>query len=177
MVLNYPRSAYLHIPFCFRRCFYCDFPVVPLGDSANGESGPGSSSIKSYLSLLCREISSVSKAVPLSTVYIGGGTPSLLSAKQINYLLNHLKSHFGFQDGAEITLEVDPASFRQDDLEGYLDGGVNRLSLGAQSFDDRVLKQLGRKHTAKELLDSCSWIKDLFSNQWTLIFLALSRFH
>ena len=109
--MNYPRSAYLHVPFCHRRCFYCDFPVVPLGDRAEPEKGPGSASIKSYIKLLHREISLSPKAKPLSTVYIGGGTPSLLSPSQISNLLEHLRSHYGFQPGAEITLEIDPASF------------------------------------------------------------------
>ena len=71
-----PRSAYLHIPFCHRRCFYCDFAVVPLGDKASGAGGPGSSSIESYLSHLHREIDLAYEGPPLATVYIGGGTPS-----------------------------------------------------------------------------------------------------
>ena len=115
--MNYPQSAYLHIPFCYRRCFYCDFPVVPLGDSARGEHGPGSNSIKSYLDLLYRDISLSPKGIPLATIYIGGGTPSLLSASQVANLLDHLRSHFGFQYGAEITLEIDPASFDKRSLE------------------------------------------------------------
>ena len=138
--MNYPRSAYLHIPFCHRRCFYCDFPVVPLGDSARGDHGPGSASIKSYLDLLYRDISLSPKGLPLATIYIGGGTPSLLSSGQVANLLDHLRSHFGFQYDAEITLEIDPASFDKDSLEGFLDAGINRFSLGAQSFDDKVLK-------------------------------------
>ena len=96
--VNAPRSAYLHIPFCHRRCFYCDFAVIPLGDKASGENGPGSSSIKSYLNLLHREIAIVPSGPPLSTVYIGGGTPSLLTPSQISSLLEHLRSRFGIQE-------------------------------------------------------------------------------
>ena len=73
----------MHIPFCHRRCFYCDFPIVPLGDKANGENGSGSLSVKSYLDFLFREIVLVDHKTPLSTIYIGGGTPSILSADQI----------------------------------------------------------------------------------------------
>ena len=67
--MNYPRSAYLHIPFCHRRCFYCDFPVIPLGDKARGDSGPGSSLIKSYLELLSREIMINPEGPSLATIY------------------------------------------------------------------------------------------------------------
>ncbi len=160
--MNKPRSAYLHIPFCHRRCFYCDFAVVPLGDKANGEAGPGSSSIKSYLKLLHREIDLVKDHTPLSTVYIGGGTPSLLSPTQINSLLNHLRNLFGFQHGAEITLEIDPASFNQISLDAFLGIGINRLSLGGQSFDDDLLLKLGRRHSSKELIEACNWIHERY---------------
>jgi len=170
--VKYPQSAYLHIPFCHRRCFYCDFPVVPLGDKANGENGPGSSSINSYLKLLHKEIKLAPKGISLSTIYIGGGTPSLLSPNQISKLLNVLRDHFGFKYGAEITLEIDPASFDEVSLEGFLDAGINRLSLGAQSFDDCVLKKLGRRHTFKDLSDACYLIGASFSKgkllSWSL---------
>ncbi len=170
--MNYPRSAYLHIPFCHRRCFYCDFPVVPLGDKASGENGPGSSSIKSYLKLLNREISRVCVGGPLSTVYIGGGTPSLLSSSQIFDLLDLLRTRFGFQSGAEITLELDPASFDKFSLDGFLNAGVNRLSLGAQSFNDKVLFELGRRHTSKDLHEACTLVNESFLNgklfSWSL---------
>ncbi len=170
--MNYPRSAYLHIPFCHRRCFYCDFPVVPLGDKARGEDGPGSSSIKSYLKLLHREISLVKNGGPLSTIYIGGGTPSLLSPSQVFDLLDLLRSIFGFQYGAEITLEIDPASFDKSSLEGFLNAGVNRVSLGAQSFDDNILLELGRRHTAKELNEACNLVEGNFQSgklfSWSL---------
>ena len=83
-----PRSAYLHIPFCHRRCFYCDFAVVPLGDRASGAVGdPGSASIEAYLSLLLEEIAAAPDGPPLSTVYVGGGTPSMLTAEQLGRLL------------------------------------------------------------------------------------------
>ncbi len=170
--MNYPRSAYLHIPFCHRRCFYCDFPIIPLGDRASGEHGTGSSSIQSYLDLLYREICLAPKGVSLSTVYIGGGTPSLLSPLQIGNLLNHLREHFGIQYGAEITLEIDPASFDDASLKGFLEAGINRISLGAQSFDNSVLKNLGRRHTYHQLLEACDLINEHFKNghlcSWSL---------
>ena len=153
-----PRSAYLHIPFCHRRCYYCDFAVVPLGDRARADGGPGSQSILDYLTLLHREIAAAAGGPPLSTVYIGGGTPSLLMPGQIGELLKALATRFGLQQGAEITLEIDPASFNRDQLDAVLAVGVNRISLGGQSFDDVVLEQLGRRHRCRDLWEACRWL-------------------
>jgi len=167
-----PRSAYLHIPFCHRRCFYCDFVVEPLGDKAGGEHGNGRTVIKSYIDLLKREIASSPKGPPLSTIYLGGGTPSLLTPTQIESLLSCLKDHFGFQDGYELTLEIDPASFDRIALEGYLNAGVNRLSLGGQSFEDDILLQLGRTHTSEDLINACIWLMEAYNSEllksWSL---------
>ena len=154
-----PRSAYLHIPFCHRRCFYCDFAVVPLGDRADGEGGPGSASIRRYLDLLLREIAQAPAGPPLSTVYLGGGTPSMLSAAQLSGLLEALRRRYGLVPGAEITLEMDPASFDQRRLADSLAAGVNRVSLGGQSFDDTVLERLGRRHRRPQLLETAGWLR------------------
>ncbi|MEB3270937.1 MAG: radical SAM family heme chaperone HemW [Synechococcus sp.] len=154
-----PRSAYLHIPFCHRRCFYCDFAVVPLGDRADGASGPGSASIAAYLELLQREIALTPGGAPLSTVYLGGGTPSLLSPRQLAGLLEALQHRFGLAEGAEISLEMDPASFDEARLDGYLAAGINRVSLGGQSFEDGVLASLGRRHRRADLLQAAGWLR------------------
>ncbi|MCS5699702.1 radical SAM family heme chaperone HemW [Cyanobium sp. FGCU-52] len=154
-----PRSAYLHIPFCHRRCFYCDFPVVPLGDRADGAGGPGSASIRAYLNLLHQEIAAAPAGPPLATVYLGGGTPSLLTPAQVAGLLAALERRFGRMPGAEVTLELDPASFDQARLAGYLEAGVNRVSLGGQSFDDAVLAGLGRRHRGVDLEQACAWLR------------------
>ena len=155
-----PRSAYLHIPFCHRRCFYCDFPVVPLGDRAGGAAGQsGSRSIEAYLELITAEIEASPPGPPLSTVYVGGGTPSMLTAEQLQALLRSLRKRFGFAPGAEISLELDPASFDQARLQGYLQAGVNRVSLGGQSFDDAVLERLGRRHRRADLLEAATWLQ------------------
>ena len=149
-----PRSAYLHLPFCHRRCFYCDFPVVPLGDRADGARSP---SIAAYLQLLLAEIAHAPLGPPLATVYFGGGTPSLLSPEQIGRLLAALRQRFGLAPGAEVTLELDPASFDQQRLAAYLALGVNRVSLGGQSFDDTVLARLGRRHRGPDLRQAAGW--------------------
>lgn len=150
-----PRSAYLHIPFCHRRCFYCDFAVVPLGDKADGAR---SGSIAAYLELLLGEIAAAPAGPPLSTVYVGGGTPSMLTPAQVESLLGALGRRFGLAPGAEISLEMDPASFDGPRLAGYLAAGVNRVSLGGQSFDDAVLEKLGRRHRRADLLQAASWL-------------------
>jgi len=155
-----PRSAYLHIPFCHRRCYYCDFAVVPLGDRASGAAGdPGSTSIEAYLALLLEEISTAPDGPPLSTVYVGGGTPSMLSAEQLARLLSALRQRFGLAAGAEVSLEMDPASFDQARLAAYLAAGVTRVSLGGQSFDDTVLERLGRRHRCADLLQAAGWLR------------------
>jgi oxygen-independent coproporphyrinogen-3 oxidase len=156
-----PRSAYLHIPFCHRRCYYCDFPVVPLGDRAGAAPGQsGAASIAAYLELLHREIAGAPAGPPLSTIYFGGGTPSLLLPEQLAALLASLRRHFGIAPAAEITLELDPASFDQARLRGYLEAGINRVSLGGQSFDDAVLTALGRRHRCGDLLTAAGWLAE-----------------
>jgi putative oxygen-independent coproporphyrinogen III oxidase len=151
-----PRAAYLHIPFCHRRCYYCDFPVVPLGDRADGER---SASIPAYLRLLTSEIAAAPDGPPLSTVYLGGGTPSLLSPAQVGALLEALGRRFALAPAAEISLELDPASFDRERLAGYLAAGVNRVSLGGQSFEDRLLAALGRRHRVADLEQAIDWLR------------------
>jgi putative oxygen-independent coproporphyrinogen III oxidase len=167
-----PRSAYLHIPFCHKRCFYCDFPIIPLGDSAQTPDSPGSTSINAYLDLLHREISIAPKGPALSTIYFGGGTPSLLKKNELGDLLNNLQRKFGLQDGAEITMEVDPATFFENDLTEYVEIGINRFSLGGQAFDDSTLALIGRKHNHSQLIEACFWVNNLFKKgmlrSWSL---------
>ena len=167
-----PRSAYVHIPFCHKRCFYCDFSIIPLGDSAQAPGSPGITSINAYLDLLHREILISPKGPALSTIYLGGGTPSLLSKNDVGDLLKNLRRKFGFQDGAEITMEVDPATFFENDLNGYIEIGVNRFSLGGQSFDDSTLASIGRKHNCSQLIQACNWLNNFFKKgiikSWSL---------
>ncbi|MGL5063241.1 MAG: radical SAM protein, partial [Microcoleus sp.] len=127
-----PSSAYLHIPFCRRRCYYCDFPVFVVGDRKNGDN---SGTIQQYVAALCEEI----EATPnlggsLKTVFFGGGTPSLLSVSQLSRILDVIDRQFGIATDAEISLEIDPGTFSLEQLRGYLQAGVNRFSLGVQAF-------------------------------------------
>ena len=147
--------------------------MVPLGDRAGGEApAPGSASIAAYLSLLLQEIAASPPGPPLATVYFGGGTPSLLTPPQLAALLSALSCRFGLAPGAEISLELDPASFDQDRLAGYLQAGVNRVSLGGQSFDDAVLAGLGRRHRGADLLEAAGWLAQALAggtlSSWSL---------
>ncbi len=169
MVFPQPRSAYLHIPFCHRRCFYCDFPVVPLGDRANGAQ---SRSVAEYLRWLKTEISISPPGPPLSTVYLGGGTPSLLSVDQVEQLLALLRAQFGLAPGAEITMELDPASFNAEGLKGYCAAGVNRISLGVQSFTDSLLAAAGRRHTCQHIHTAVALVKAQGVARWSLDLIA-----
>ena len=169
---KYPRSAYIHIPFCHRRCFYCDFVVVPIGDNIDSLYGNKSDKIKDYLKYLKKEILSIKHKAPLSTLYFGGGTPSILDPKQIKDLINIFRKYYGIDKGAEITMEVDPASFDEHCLNGFINAGVNRFSLGAQSFNDEILKKAGRRHTKDDVYHACSWLskakKENFIKSWSL---------
>jgi oxygen-independent coproporphyrinogen-3 oxidase len=134
--------------------------VVPLGDRAGADPGqPGSASIAHYLAQLLQEISSAPPGPPLSTVYVGGGTPSLLAPAQLRALLGALRRRFGIAPGAELSLELDPASFDQGRLEGYLAAGITRVSLGVQSFENAVLAQLGRRHRGADALQAAGWLR------------------
>ena len=156
---KFPRSAYVHIPFCHRRCFYCDFAVIPLGNKVETLQGYGSKTVKDYLYFLHKEILSIKHKSPLSTIYIGGGTPSILDPKQIKEIIDLFKRNYGIDYGAEITMEVDPASFTQDDLHGFINAGINRFSLGVQSFNNQILQKSGRRHLREDAEKSCLWLK------------------
>ena len=89
-----PKSAYVHIPFCHRRCFYCDFAIIPLGNKVEALQGYGSKTVKEYLNFLYKEILSIKHKSPLSTIYVGGGTPSILDPKQIKELIDIFRGNF-----------------------------------------------------------------------------------
>ena len=169
---KFPRSAYVHIPFCHRRCFYCDFAVIPLGNNIDSLNGYGSKTVKDYLFYLKKEILSIKHKFPLSTIYIGGGTPSILNPSQIKDLINLFNENYRIDYGAEITMEVDPASFNENDLHGFIKAGINRFSLGAQSFDDKILDYAGRRHRCEDVEKACSWLKRAYDNHliksWSL---------
>lgn len=138
-------SLYLHIPFCHSRCYYCDF-YSQVGNSEQ---------LNEYVDLLRADLQQLSKQQPaaatVETIFFGGGTPSLLSAKQVDLLLQQIKDGFGCAPGCEISLEANPGTLDADKLQGYRVAGVNRLSLGVQSLSDSRLQQLGRRHAADDV--------------------------
>lgn len=148
-----PTAAYVHIPFCRRRCFYCDFPISVVGDRPPLSSSFGS--IAEYVEILCREIAIAAafphKNSPLTSVFFGGGTPSLLTVEQLAQILNTIDRHFSIAATAEISMEIDPGTFDFAHLQGYRAAGVNRVSLGAQSFQLEILQACGRTHTPAEI--------------------------
>ncbi|HIK44494.1 MAG TPA: coproporphyrinogen III oxidase [Leptolyngbyaceae cyanobacterium M65_K2018_010] len=165
-MLSAPHSAYLHIPFCRRRCFYCDFPISVLGHQRRGET---SQTVEAYVDLLCAEITVTPAANrPLQTVFFGGGTPSLLSVPQVERLLTQLDQRFGIAAGAEISMEMDPGTFSLEHLQGYLAAGVNRISLGVQALDDRTLESCGRYHRVADVWQAVDWLQQLAVANWSL---------
>ncbi|MBD2491180.1 radical SAM family heme chaperone HemW [Aulosira sp. FACHB-615] len=142
-------SAYVHIPFCRRRCFYCDFPVFVVGDRQRGET---SGTISHYVEVLCQEIAHTpSFGQSLQTIFFGGGTPSLLSTQQLAQILEALEERFGIAPQVEISMEVDPGTFDLAHISGYRSLGVNRVSLGVQAFQEELLKVAGRSHSVKDI--------------------------
>ncbi|MDD1420893.1 radical SAM family heme chaperone HemW [Dolichospermum sp. ST_sed1] len=151
-----PSSAYVHIPFCRRRCFYCDFPVFVVGDNSRGEN---SGTIGEYVEVLCQEIRIAPiYGQPLKTIFFGGGTPSLLSTEQLQCILTTLEKQFGIAAQVEISMEIDPGTFDLAHLAGYRSSGVNRVSLGVQAFQEELLKAAGRSHTLKDIFTAIELI-------------------
>jgi putative oxygen-independent coproporphyrinogen III oxidase len=154
-----PRSAeigvYVHAPFCEKRCHYCAFNTAPHDADA----------MRRYLAALAREIDLASGAewvgrVSVASIFFGGGTPSLLSADELERLLERLRHRFSLSVDAEITVECNPESVRREKLEGYRRAGINRLSLGVQSLDDQILARLGRLHAARGARDAFDAARD-----------------
>lgn len=123
-------GIYVHIPFCRHKCLYCDFP------SYSGLERY----LEGYVPALCREIAATPYAgKSVDTIYIGGGTPSILSAKAVGDILRQLRQTFVVTDDAEITVEANPESLDGEKAAAYVSYGINRLSLGIQSFSDEML--------------------------------------
>ncbi|MFM2061266.1 MAG: hypothetical protein RLZZ507_936 [Cyanobacteriota bacterium] len=161
-----PTAAYVHIPFCRRRCFYCDFPVFVVGDSSRGET---SGTISQYIEALCHEISIAPVfSQPLKTIFFGGGTPSLLSTEQLQRILTALEKRFGIVEGAEISMEMDPGTFDLAHIAGYRNAGVNRVSLGVQAFQDELLKMAGRSHSVEDIFAAIDLIHQVEIPEFSL---------
>ena len=140
-------SLYIHIPFCRRKCLYCDFLSAPATD---GE-------MENYVNLLCREIEEQSifyEGHRVISLFLGGGTPSLLPAEQVGGILKRTRSCFSVAEDAEITIECNPGTVTGEKLENYITYGINRISIGLQSTDDEELLRIGRIHDYAAFLET-----------------------
>ena len=153
-----PLSLYIHMPWCVRKCPYCDFNshAVPDGQlSLNLE--------QEYLHALVEDFKTqvdFAQGRKIHSVFIGGGTPSLISAKGYQWLFEQLKTFIEFEEGCEITLEANPGTVEHDPFAGYLAAGINRLSIGVQSFNTEHLKRLGRIHSNEDAISAIQHAKE-----------------
>ena len=141
-------GLYLHFPFCISKCPYCDFNSYQLKED---------NQISFYIYALYQEITAYSQKLKKSnikTIYLGGGTPTILSGTQICKILEFCKEKFKIDKDAEITIEANPGTLDGEKIKLLIESGINRLSLGAQSFNDIFLKKLGRIHNTQEIIDS-----------------------
>ncbi|MFA6162722.1 MAG: radical SAM family heme chaperone HemW [Methylobacter sp.] len=142
-----PLSLYIHIPWCIQKCPYCDF-----NSHAVKSDTPETEYITALLHDLANDIQRYRITRPISSIFIGGGTPSLFSPESINSLLRGIEQQLVLKDDLEITLEANPGTFESNKFAEFRALGINRLSIGIQSFNDHLLKKLGRVHSAQEAI-------------------------
>ncbi len=140
-----PLSLYIHLPWCVKKCPYCDF---------NSHASPDAIPAKEYITALIADLEQDLPLVwgrPVHSVFFGGGTPSLFSAEQIGEILGAVRGRLNLVPGAEITLEANPGTIEHDSFAAYREAGINRVSLGVQSFSAAALRRLGRIHGRQEI--------------------------
>jgi putative oxygen-independent coproporphyrinogen III oxidase len=142
-----PLSLYIHIPWCIKKCPYCDFNSHAVKDGA-----PEAAYIDALLRDLAEDVRRYAVNRPIRSIFIGGGTPSLFSPEAFDRLLAGIAERVQLKDDIEITLEANPGTFESQKFAEFRALGINRLSIGIQSFDDRFLQALGRVHSAREAL-------------------------
>jgi len=144
-----PLSLYVHLPWCIRKCPYCDFNSHEYRDGRELDVDTA----RAYLAALRADLEAALPLVwgrPVVSVFIGGGTPSLFAPEQIAELISDLRARLPLEPGCEITMEANPGTFETDRFAGFAQAGVTRLSIGVQSFDDRKLQALGRIHSGTQ---------------------------
>jgi oxygen-independent coproporphyrinogen-3 oxidase len=164
-----PESIYIHIPFCKTKCPYCDFASWAKKEHLFEE----------YIDALISEIKTKCEAYfamgnlpqPIHSLFIGGGTPSLIPPDLYEKLFSELKKHFQFLNDCEITMELNPGTANDNFLVGYKKLGVNRISIGAQSFNEKILETLGRKHSVDETIEAIEKIKNAGFTNFNLDFI------
>lgn len=145
---NKPTSAYVHIPFCTQICFYCDFSKVFIKNQP----------VDDYLQALKAEFER-EEIRQLRTLYIGGGTPTALTASQLDFLLDFLTQNLDLSVLEELTIEANPGDLTEDKIAVLANSPVNRVSLGVQTFDDQMLKKIGRSHQEKDIYETIGNLK------------------
>lgn len=163
-------GIYVHIPFCVQKCFYCDFISF-----ANKKE-----MIKDYIEALKKEIEYVGADLvsaqnsAITTIYIGGGTPSFIDSKYIVDVIGAIKSNYQVSQDAEITIEINPGTVTKEKLEDYIKCGINRASIGLQSTDNKLLNEIGRIHTYEQFLNTYEMVRNVgFKNVNVDLMLAL----
>src|SRR5258706_7767162 len=149
-------GVYVHWPFCLSKCPYCDF------NSHVRHTGIDEAR---YIKAFAAEIAATAQRVPrreVSTIFFGGGTPSLMQPATVQAILDTIAKHWTVAPDVEVTLEANPTSVDATRFRGYRSAGVNRVSLGVQALDDAALKELGRLHTSREALDAVAVARSIF---------------
>ena len=151
-------GLYIHIPFCARKCYYCDF----ISYAKNQDK------IEAYFNALLKEIQQESKNIKkedvVTTIYIGGGTPSFVDAKYITKIVKTIENNYIAEENAEITIEVNPGTVNESKLKEYKKCGINRISIGLQSTKNELLKEIGRIHTYEEFLNCYNLARNVYFN-------------
>ncbi len=143
-------SLYIHIPFCISKCIYCDFNSIVMKSQI----------VDQYLNAIENELQAINGKYSFKTVYIGGGTPTVLNEIQLSKLLNIISKHVDVFSLNEYTIEVNPGTLNEEKILALKDSHIGRISIGIQSFNDKYLKLLGRIHTAKEAKDIFSSLRE-----------------
>ncbi len=149
-----PLELYIHIPFCIQKCLYCDFRSAPSTKEERQE----------YVVELCRQIRTYRKTAGdyhVVSIFVGGGTPSILEGEQIRGIFGAIRDTFVVDEDAEITIEMNPGTVTEEKLKVYREAGIDRLSIGLQSAENEELKILGRIHTYEEFLDTYRLIREM----------------
>src|SRR6202047_4807089 len=150
-------GLYIHWPFCLSKCPYCDF---------NSHVRHGELDESRFVRPFTAEIAATAARVPdrtVSTIFFGGGTPSLMQPATVGAILDAIAKHWHVAPDVEVSLEANPTSVEATRFRGYRSAGVNRVSLGVQALDDRVLAELGRMHTSREALDAVAIARSIFA--------------
>jgi putative oxygen-independent coproporphyrinogen III oxidase len=172
---DHPIGLYVHIPYCRRRCRYCNFAILPIGPNVDTDVNRNQETSfdtmnRNYLNALLTELKTISpkEQIRLKSIYFGGGTPSLAPVDTIAEILKAVSgrgdSPFVLEPNAEVSIEMDPGTFSTEKLKALKELGINRISLGVQSFDDKILETMGRVHRRADVFSALNSIKTVFGD-------------